>query len=188
MELIGVYLMGCGLLAVAGVVKAVRPDETARALASATSVPLGPMRVLVRLGSIGEAALGLAALMAPRPWSAGLVALSYAVFAIFVAYARSNGGAIASCGCFGTPDTPATALHAVIDAALATSAAVVAWSAPTSGTIIGILSAQPGWGIPLVAISALGAWLVYLAISVMASLRAARSLTGVTFNRPSHAP
>ncbi len=32
-----------------------------------------------------------------------------------VAYARSRGGALASCGCFGTPDTPATLLHVVVD-------------------------------------------------------------------------
>ncbi len=185
MELIGIYLMGCGLLVVAGVVKAVRPDDTARALASATAIPLGSMRVLVRLGSIGEVAVGLTALIAPRPWSAGLVAVSYAAFAVFVVYARSTGGAIASCGCFGTPDTPATALHGLIDAALAVSAAVVAWSAPASGTMAGILSGQPGTGIPLVAVSAIGAWLVYLAISVMAALRAARTLTGITFDRPS---
>jgi hypothetical protein len=185
MELIGVYLMACGLLTVAGVAKAVRPDDTARALATATGINVGPMRVLVRAGSVVEAALGLAALVAPRPWSAGLVALSYALFAVFVAYARSTGGAIASCGCFGTPDTPATPVHAAINVALALSAAVVAWSAPSSGTLVGLLAHQPGRGIPLVAVSALGAWLVYLAISVLASLQAARSLTGITFDRRS---
>ena len=183
MELIGVYLMACGLLTVAGVAKAVRPDDTARALATAIGIHLGPMRVLVRAGSAVEAAVGLAALVAPRPWSAALVALSYASFAVFVAYARSTGGAIASCGCFGTPDTPATPVHVVINVALAVAAAVVAWSAPTSGTLVAVLAHQPGKGIPLVAVSALGAWLVYLAISVLAALQAARSLTGVTFDR-----
>jgi hypothetical protein len=182
-ELIGVYLMGCGLLAVAGIVKAVRPDDTARALAVATSIPLRTMRALVRLGSGVEAAVGITALVVPRPWSAAMVAVSYAAFAAFVAYAKSTGGAIASCGCFGTPDTPATWLHVVINTALALSAALVAWSAPTSGSIIGVLSGEPDRGIPLVLVSALGAWLVYLAISVMATLRAARSLTGITFDR-----
>jgi hypothetical protein len=187
-ELIGVYLMACALLAVAGMVKAVRPEDTARTLAATTSVPLGTMSVLVRVGSFGEAAVGLCALVAPRPWSAALVAFSYAVFAVFVAYARSSGGAIASCGCFGTPDTPATLLHVVVDVALALSAGVVACSAPWSGTIIGILSSQPGRGIPLVAVSALGAWLAYLVISVMAMLRAARSLTGIGFDPGATAP
>jgi hypothetical protein len=183
MELIGVYLMACALLAVAGVAKAVRPDDTARALATATGVRLGPVRAAVRVGAVVEAGVGIAALVVPRPWSAGLVALSYAGFAVFVAYARSTGGAIASCGCFGTPDTPATRVHAVINAALAVSATAVAWSVSTSGTVVGILSHQPGRGVPLVIVSGLGAWLVYLAISVLASLQAARSLTRVTFDR-----
>jgi hypothetical protein len=183
-ELIGVYLMGCGLLAVAGIVKAVRPDDTARALAAATSLPLRPVRALVRVGSVAEAAVGITALVVPRPWSAALVAVSYAAFAVFVAYSRSTGGTIASCGCFGTPDTPATMLHVIINGALALSAAILAWSAPASGTIGGILSGQPDEGVPLVAVSVIGAWLAYLAISVMASLQAARALTGITFDHP----
>jgi hypothetical protein len=188
MELIGVYLMACGLLAVAGVTKAVRPDDTARALAVALPLPLRAVRALVRMGSVAEAALGITALLMPRPWSAALVAASYVIFAVFVAYARSTGGAIASCGCFGTPDTPATLLHVVVNAALALSAAVMAWSASSSGTIAGILGPQPDHGIPLVVVSALGAWLVYLAISVMAALQAARSLAGVSFDRRSTSP
>ena len=185
MELIGLYVVACGLLIAAGTAKAVRPDDTARALASA--VPLGQhaMRTMVRAGAAGEAALGITALVLPRPWWAGLVALSYAAFTGFVAYARSTGGAIASCGCFGTPDTPATLVHLVVDGILALSAAAVAWSAPP-GTLLTVLSHQPADGIPLVAVSALTGWLVYLAVSVLAGLQAARALTGVTFDR--HGP
>jgi hypothetical protein len=169
--------MACLLLAVAGMAKAIGPDDTARALAAVVRSPLRSVRALVRVGSIAEVAVGLTALLMPRPWSAGLVAASYAVFAFFVIYARSTGGAIASCGCFGTPDTPATLVHAIINAGLALSAAAVAWAAPSSGTVLGILSHQPGKGLPLAAVSVLGAWLVYLAISVMAGLQAARSIT-----------
>jgi hypothetical protein len=188
MELIGVYLSACVLLIVAGVAKAVRPDDTARALATATHLSLRPVRALVRVGAVAEVGVGITALAMPRPWSAGLVAASYTAFAVFVVYARSTGGALASCGCFGTPDTPATRLHAVINAALAVSAAAVAWSAPTSGTVAGILSHEPGRGIPLVMVSGVAAWLVYLAVSVMASLQAARSLTRVTFDRGATSP
>ena len=39
---------------------------------------------------------------------AGLVAVSYGAFAAFVAWLRVRHGALASCGCLGTPDTPAT--------------------------------------------------------------------------------
>jgi hypothetical protein len=188
MELIGLYIIACLLLVAAGVAKAVRPDDTARALASTVHAPVRYVRALVRMGSIVEVVVGLIALLVPRPWSAGLVAVSYVAFASFVIYARSTDGAVASCGCFGTPDTPATLVHAIINAALALSAGVVAWSAPPSDTIVGILSHQPGQGIALVAVSTLGAWLVYLSISVLARLQAARSLTGVTFDRGADRP
>ena len=48
-----------------------------------------------------------------------LVAGSFAGFAVVVAFARHRGGAIASCGCFGTPDTPATLVHVAVNTGLA---------------------------------------------------------------------
>ncbi len=182
MELIGIYLVACGLLVAAGVAKAVRPDDTARALSSVVPIRLSTMRTAVRIGSVSEAALGVTALAYPRPWWAALVALSYVAFAGFVAYARSTGGAIASCGCFGTPDTPATRVHLVINIVLALAAVAVAVSAP-AGDLVTILSGQPARGVPLALVSVLAAWLVYLAVSVLAGLQAARDLTGVTFDR-----
>lgn len=180
MELIGPYLIACTLLVVAGWSKAARPLDTARALA--TLVPVRPARLvaLVRLGSVAEAALGSVALVVPRPITALAVAVSYAAFAALVGVVRARGGAMASCGCFGTPDTPATTLHVVIDAGLALAAAAVAVSGP-SGTVVSILAHQPLYGLPLVAASALGARLCYLAVVVLADLQAARRLTGVTF-------
>lgn len=182
MELIGLYLVACGLLVAAGAAKALRPDDTARALAAALPLPQRTARTLVRAGSLAETALGVTALILPRPGWAGLVALSYLAFAGFVAYARSTGGAIASCGCFGTPDTPATAVHVVVNAALALSASAVALSAP-SATLVTLLAHQPGHGLPLMAVSALAGWLAYLAVSVLAGLQASRALTDVSFDR-----
>jgi hypothetical protein len=180
LELIGLYLIACALLVVAGGSKLVRPDDTARALAALVPVPLARLRRLVRIGATAEAALGLGALAAPRTVSAGLVALSYGAFALFIAYARAKGGALASCGCFGTPDTPATAVHAVVNLGLAVAATAVAVAPPT-GSIVSILAAQPLHGVPLALVSAIGAWLTYLVVSVLAALQAARRLTGVTF-------
>ncbi len=182
MELIGLYLMACGLLVVAGAAKAFRPDDTARALAATLPLGLPTVRRMIRVASAAEFVLGVTALALPRSWSAALVAISYAAFAGFVAYFRSTEGAIASCGCFGTPDTPATLVHAVVNGVLALSAAAVAWASP-SGTLTTLLAHQPGGGIPLVAVSVLGSWLVYLAISPLARLQAARLLIGVTFER-----
>ena len=107
------------------------------------------------------------------------MALSYAVFAVFVAYARARGGAIASCGCFGTPDTPATGIHVVVNLVLCLSAVSVAAAGP-AGSIVSILARQPWHGIPLVVASAAGAWLTFLAVSVLAELQAA-ALTAISF-------
>ena len=180
MELIGLYLVACGLLIGAGVSKAIRPGDTARAWASLLPIPASRLRAGVRIGSIAEAGLGSIALVAPRTASACLVAVSYALFSIVVGFARSKGGAIASCGCFGTPDTPATTLHVVVNAGLAVSAAAVAISAP-AGSIATILASQPMHGLPLVAVSALCGWLTYLAISAMAQVQGARRLTAVSY-------
>jgi hypothetical protein len=180
MELIGPYLIGCTLLALAGAMKAARPDDTARALAPLLGgrfrppVPFGRLRVAVRTVSCLEAGLGLVALAVPRPVVAGLVAVSYLAFAGVVAYARSQGGALASCGCFGTPDTPATLLHVAVDVVLAVAGLLVAVNAPTSGSILTVLAHEPLHGLPLVVVTAVGAWLTYLTLSVLAGLQAAR--------------
>jgi hypothetical protein len=180
MELIGPYLIGCTLLALAGVMKAARPDDTARALAalfggrSRPLVPFGRLRMAVRTVSGLEAGLGIVALAFPRPLVAGMVAASYLAFAAVVAYARSQGGALASCGCFGTRDTPATLLHVAVDMVLAVAGLLVAVDAPTSGSILTVLAHEPLHGLPLVMVTAVGAWLTYLTLSVLAALQAAR--------------
>ena len=180
MELIGLYLVACTLLIAAGTAKAVHPTDTARALATFISQPLARLRPVVRFGSVAEAVLGCIAILFPRAGPAGLVALSFAGFAAVIAAARHKGGAISSCGCFGTPDTPATMLHVVVNIGLAVAAASVAVAGPT-GSILSILARQPGHGLPLVVASAVCAWLTYLAISVLAGLQAVRRLTGVEF-------
>jgi hypothetical protein len=180
MELIGLYLVGCALLVMAGTAKMIRPGDTARALSAVLPLSLARTRSLVRVGATAEAALGVVALVYPRTVTAGLVALSYAALAAFVMLARAKGGPIASCGCFGTPDTPATLLHVVINGGLAVAAMAVAVAAP-SGTIVSVLSAQPLHGVPLVLVSALCVWLTFLAISVLGALQAARRLIGINF-------
>jgi hypothetical protein len=181
MELIGLYLVAAGLLVVAGVAKALHPDDTARALAALTprgraAPSLGSARRLVRAVASAEAALGIAALTLPRPLTAALVALSYAAFGVVVAYARRRGGPLATCGCFGRPDTPPTRVHLALDLALAVAAAVTAARAPLQGTLLGELARQPWAGFPLVFVSAVGLWLSLLALSSLAALEGTRRL------------
>ena len=132
------------------------------------------MRTTVRIAATLEAGLGVVAAAIPRSASAALVTASYVVFAGVVAYARSRGSALASCGCFGTPDTPATLVHVVVDLALAIAATSAATTAPTSGTIITALGHQFFDGVPLLVVSAVGAWLTYLTLSMLAALEGAR--------------
>ena len=131
---------------------------------------------VVRVGALAEAALGAVALAFPRPATAALVALSYVCFFGVVAYARRRGGPLATCGCFGRPDTPPTALHLVIDLVLAAAAAAVAAGAPSGGTLVTQLAHQPWAGFPLLFVSAVGLWLTALALSALAALTAARRL------------
>ncbi len=184
MELIGLYLVACYLLVWAGVAKVVHPDGTAAALAAlpVNRLSLRRMRWFVRIGSVVETTLGLVALAAPGPLVAGLVAVNYAAFAVAVVYVRSTGGALASCGCFGTPDTPATRLHLALDMGLSVAAAAVALAHP-AGTMLVVLAHQPADGVPLLIVSVLGAWLAYLTVSALATLQTARALTSISFRR-----
>ena len=180
MELIGPYLAACILLVAAGVAKVVRPMDTARAVTAVVPVPLRASRALVRAGALVEAVLGAVALVHPSPAAAGLVAASYLGFAGFVSLARARGGPRATCGCFGTPDTPATRTHVVVTLGLAASATVVVVVAGLSGWLPTLLAGQPWRGVPLVLLGLLCAWLAYLTMGRLAELGAARRALGIT--------
>lgn len=158
----GVYLAAAMLLAGAGIAKAARPGDTSRALGA--SLRWWPHRAgpaLVRLAAIGEAALGAAALVWPGRAVAGAVAFSYAAFVAFLLVARARGGPLATCGCFGQPDTPPTLTHVAVDAGAALAAA-------------GVAAGGPGpyrW--PLVAAAVVAAWLAYLVLVPLTRVRAA---------------
>ena len=82
-ELIGLYLIAAGLLVVAGVAKAVRPDDTARAMAAlAARRPGAALRLAAPARPGRRAGRGRARAPSPssvpRPLTAALVALSYA--------------------------------------------------------------------------------------------------------------
>jgi Methylamine utilisation protein MauE len=182
MELIGIFFVACGLLVLAGAAKAVRPDDTARALVLlfAGNAPWAPSirraRLAVRLGALLEAALGVAAILLPRPATAALVAASYALFTCVVLYARRAGGVLATCGCFARPDTPPTNLHVVLNLAFVAAATGVAIRPLEASSLLEFLGHQPWLGFPLVFVTVVGVWLAYLALSPLASLEGARRL------------
>jgi hypothetical protein len=179
LAVIGPYLVACALLVGAGIAKTVRPDDTARALAALVrgrGMRLVRLRLAVRAGALAEAALGLVALALPRPVTAALVASSYLCFAGIVLVALRRGGPLATCGCFGRADTAPTVVHLVLDLALAVAAAVLAAAAPRQGTLVTYLAHQPWAGLPLLFVSAVGAWLTLLALSALGELEGGRRL------------
>jgi hypothetical protein len=172
MELIGLYLVAAGLLVGAGVAKAIRPADTARALSAMPGlgrVPIGVWREATRVGAAAEAALGLVALAVTGPVTGGLVSASYVAFAVVTAMVRVRGGALSSCGCFGRPDTPASWLHVVLNLLFAAAAATVATSTSATATT-SVLAHQPWAGVPLLFASAVGVWLTYLAMAPLPAL------------------
>ncbi len=178
MELIGPYLVGSLLLVIAGVAKAIEPADTARALVPLLRLPIGVLQPLIRVGAAGEAVLGTLALLWPGEVTAGLVGLSYLVFCGVVVYARKVGGPLATCGCFGTPDTPATGLHLVVNLALLVSAVAVATDA-RRGWLWTQLAGQPAHGVALLLASAVATWLAYLVLVALARLEAVRADVGI---------
>lgn len=176
MELIGLYLPACALLVAAGVAKLARPAGTARALGALVGWRPATLRRLVRTAAAAEAALGAAAIAFPARAPATLVAVSYLVFACFVAAVRRRGGPLSSCGCFSSPDTPATWLHSAIDVGFAVSAVAVA--AAPGGSLVAVLGHQPWSGAPLLLAGAACAGLAYLVMVPLAVLGQARRLHG----------
>jgi hypothetical protein len=171
--MIGPYLIACALLVVAGASKVVRPADTVRALSQIFPHPR-VLRVAVPVVAAAECALGAVAFIRPGLAVAVAVAASFAAFTIVVLAVRRRGGPLSTCGCFGTPDTPATWLHAVINALLALACA--GWAVkPPGGSIASILRAQPWDGVPLVMVVALGTWLVVLVFTRLAQLTAVRA-------------
>ena len=153
----GAYLAACGLLAAGGAAKAWAPDSTARALHAAG---LPASRQLVRLGGALEAFLGVAALATGLPALAGLVGASYLGFSVFIVLALVRGTPIASCGCFGTPDTPPSRLHVAIN--LGAAGVAVAVATRPAVPLTTVLAHQPLAGIPLVVLAAAAGYLAYL--------------------------
>jgi hypothetical protein len=176
MMAIGPFMAAAILLVVAGATKVVRPDGGARAVAGLVPRLAGRARPIVRALAAAEAAIGFAALTWPAAVTAGLLASSYAAFAVVVLLARSRGGVLATCGCFGGIDTPPTLAHALLDMGAAVAAITVGVDFGDHGRLLtGLLARQPAHGIPLLAGSAVIALLALTAMSLLPRLQAVRA-------------
>jgi hypothetical protein len=158
----------CAVLAVAGAAKLRKPDPTMGALRAA-GVPSS--RALVRtLGAI-EIALGAAGVATGAPLVAVAVAAFYVAFAAFVAASLRSGQLLQSCGCFGSPDVPATRAHVAVNLVAAATAFVAAATEPAS--LSGVL-AEGASGLVLVGLSAVATFEVVLVLAVQPLVRADR--------------
>ena len=138
--LAGPFIVTSALLGAGAAVKVVRPATTAGALRQ-MGLPGSP--ALVRVGAAAELAVATAAIVdGSRPFAA-LVAASYLGFAAFVFAALRRHVPLSSCGCFGAPDTPPTAVHLVLDLAAAATAGAVALGLADGGGLAEIARVGP---------------------------------------------
>lgn len=166
--LAGPFAAAAALLALGGAPKVRRPGSTARAL---RAVGLPSATVLVRALGVAEVLIGAGALTlgtAPFAW---LVAASYAGFTAFVALALRRGTAVDSCGCFGRPDTPATASHLLVTDGFAVIAGAAVTRPP--GGLLAALLDTPAVGGVLLLFAALCTWFAHLALTAVPRLTAA---------------
>lgn len=115
--------LACGVLLVAAVTKLADPRSFAAAMTSAGAGPARRWRPLARVVGLGEVAVALAAVVLGGRIGFGLLALTYAGFALVAAGIERNGG---TCGCFGVRSAPVGRVHVGIDVGVAAVAAALA--------------------------------------------------------------
>ena len=120
-----------GLLVLAGLLKARRPEAATGAL-HAVGLPGGAL--VVRLLAAGEIAAGVAALMVAQRTGALVLAGTYAVLGVVAWRLLSTAPGSPGCGCFGDLRSPVHAVHLAFDliaAALASMGALSGGAAPS---------------------------------------------------------
>ncbi len=151
------------LLGVAGALKLHDPRGTSGALAAAG---LPRSFALVRgLGGV-EVLIAAGAIWTGRPLFAGLLAAAYVTFAGFAGLALVRDLPVASCGCFGKADTPPSRTHIGITLVGAITSGWVAVA--QIGPVSRILADQPWAGLPFVAATLVAAYLLYVALTLLA--------------------
>ncbi|MGH8934779.1 MAG: MauE/DoxX family redox-associated membrane protein [Acidimicrobiia bacterium] len=163
--LAGPLLAAAVLLVLGGAPKMVRPEPTARALASLRlPAPPGAVRAL----GLAEVAIGAGALLTGGRAFALAMGASYLAFALFLLAALARPQRLRSCGCLGATETPPTGLHLLLNLAGASIALLVA--ASPIGPVARVVAVQPAWGIPFLLLTAACVWFAYLALSRLSEL------------------
>ena len=151
------------LLAIGGMAKVLRPGNTVHALRG-LRLPASPSGV--RLLAVAEIGVAVGALAGGGRLAWLLVAGAYLGFACFVVLALWRGGAVSSCGCFGAPDTPPTAVHVLVTTAASAVALAAALGDPP-GPLPGALADLPLLGLPFLLVTGCCVWFAYAAVAVL---------------------
>ncbi|MFN2608375.1 MAG: MauE/DoxX family redox-associated membrane protein [Acidimicrobiales bacterium] len=114
--LAGPLVAAAVLLGLGGAFELRRPAATVGALAA---LGLRASPPAVRLGAAAALVVAAGAVVTMGRAFALLVAAAYLAFAAFVAAALARRTPLATCGCFGREDTPATPTHLVVNLAAA---------------------------------------------------------------------
>ena len=158
----GPFLAISVLLAVAGAMKVYRPRYTVGALRTAG---LPANNTLVRLLGFAEIGVGIAAVWTGNPLWAAATGIFYLGFAVFVVHALRSGIPIASCGCFGSPDTPPSVAHVVLD--LMAAAVAFAVAIDPIGSWVGLPGAELWTGVAFLLFSGATVYLLYAIVNVL---------------------
>lgn len=161
--LVGPLAMVCGVLAVAGVAKLVAPLPTRQAMAL-LSVAVPP--TTVRLLGAAEVVLAVTTVVVGGvvlPLVVGALHLAFA--GVIAALLRRPGAA--SCGCFGSLDTPVSGLHLGADLV----SAALAFAAAGSPGLREVLDGQPGGGIGYLVLVAAGTMAGVAVLTALPRLR-----------------
>jgi hypothetical protein len=174
MAVLGPYLVGCTLLVIGGVLKAIHPEPTTRAIGILfrSSEPKGS-RWHVRIAALTEAALGVLGALLPYWFFAAGIAACYSAFTVFVVFVRNRRGPLATCACFSSVDARPTRIHVAVDLALAGCAASVAFS-NNQASLPTLLAHQQLVGVPLLGACAVCTWLVLMTLVAVPRLAEAR--------------
>lgn len=160
-----------GVLAVAGTAKLFTPSATAVAL---RRLQLSSPLVVARLLGAGEIAVAALAVVTGSPAAWAGVAALYGAFTVFIIWSLRQGDTIASCGCFGQEDTPATPGHAAFNA----GAAALAGLAIADPVRLGDLDLSPALTLAFAVLVAVGTGASVLTLTALPRLL--RQLSGST--------
>lgn len=148
------------LLLISGGAKLVDPDPTTGALRAAG---LPATRWAVAALALWEIAAGSMALGMGGGIGGSMLFVTYAAFAMFIAYALRSGLPIQSCGCFGRSDTPPSMSHVAVNLIAAGSGLWL--MAVGGGDLLSTLASQPLGGLPYVGFVAVGVYALYLLLA-----------------------